>query len=260
MELSKVRLTVLTGAGLSAESGIPTYRGTEGIYTKIQNEMGMPIESLVSLSTLVKNPSLFWRYWSQITSMASTARPNKAHYLLKKLSEECGTYLEVTQNIDGLSLSSGVNSEHVIELHGHARSFSCMACGSKSGFYTEETSAEPFCKCSHGLSSVRPDVVLFQENIDSTDYSIALNSASLCNIMLVIGTELHFEYLLDILENAKRNGAFIICINPERPEFLEESVDRFDLYREMFGKNIVHIKDVASSGLQKAIQMITSIS
>ena len=120
-------LLFITGAGISAESGIPTYRGVGGLYDVEQTEEGYPIEEVLSSSMLTENPGLTWKYLLQIGKAVSGATHNRAHEIIAEIEGHFPRVLTLTQNVDGFHHSAG--SKNVIEAHGNMYSLSCTSCG-----------------------------------------------------------------------------------------------------------------------------------
>lgn len=257
MDLSRYNVVAITGAGLSVESGIPTYRGPDGIYTKIQKTLGKPIEDIIHPTTAKSNPELFWQYWWTIKEVIDASKPNKAHHLLKEISGKAKSFLEITQNIDGLSLKSGMNDDQIIEIHGSANLYHCIRCGLKSDLDGFPRAGVPNCpSCIPTKKSIfRPNVVMFTENIKSEHYKRAISRASQCDVMLIIGTELHFDYLIDMVMTARSNKAIIIWINPE-PFIGFKYYDYF--YNIYSNYDALEINKTASEGIQEVIDMASN--
>lgn len=257
MDLKRFNIVAITGAGLSAESGVPTYRGENGIYTKIQKEMGMPIEEIVHPHMAKHNPEVFWKYWWTIYQTIGSCKPNKSHELLKEISLGAKSFLEVTQNIDGYSLQCGIENNKVIELHGSAHHYYCIRCNMAADLPDDVRSGVPQCsRCIPTKKSIlRPKVVMFTENIKSEKFKRAISAATRCDVMLIIGTELHFQYLEQIVMSARRNGAIIININPET----FDDIKYLDYEYHISSKfDILNIQKTASQGLLEFIEMGTN--
>lgn len=256
MDMKDLDIVVISGAGLSAESGIPTYRGENGIYTKIQEELKQPIESIIHPHTIKNDPELFWRYWWNIKKQVSDCKPNKSHYLLKEISERSRSFLEITQNVDGFSKACGINDEKIIELHGAANEYFCIRCGQKADINSFNQSGVPKCiHCKeHKKSVIRPRVVMFSENIKSDHYKKAMYKASRCSLLIIVGTELHFPYLIDILMEARKNDATIVNINPTPFEDITY-YDQFYGVSSRYG--VENIQKTASAGLADLIDDIS---
>lgn len=249
MNFSRYNVVAITGAGLSEESGIPTYRGANGIYTTIEKELGEPIEKIISAHTAKHRPELFWRYWWSIYSKIHSCEPNSAHHLLRQISIESKSFVEITQNIDGYSVLAGIDESQIIELHGTANTYSCIRCGKLSQL-TNVQSGVPKCPtCIDTPKSIlRPRIVMFGECIKSKKYKSAISASARADVLLVIGTELHFSYLVDFLMAARRNNALIIFINPVSFDHIKE-LDQQYYIRSIY--DVVNIEEKASIGLKQ---------
>ena len=213
-----MRVMSITGAGISVGSGLPTYRGATGRYTEIEKEHQMPVEEIVSRTTLKKNPELLWRHWHTLLMALKSAVPSPAHLALKRISDVSSDYLELTQNVDGLSLRTGLDPARLVQLHGSTHSYSCFRCGEKHELaIIEDMILPPRCyRCRHpGQAPIRPDVVLFGENIKVADFDKAMAHARSTNLLIISGTTLQFPYLVDPITAALINGAIVLYVDPE---------------------------------------------
>ncbi|WP_342030333.1 SIR2 family NAD-dependent protein deacylase [Pseudomonas sp. CFBP 13719] len=213
-----MNILAITGAGLSVGSGLPTYRGAQGRYTAIEAEYGMPVEKIVSVDTLNNRPELLWKHWLNMHAQYAQATPSIGHFALKRLSEAANEYMEVTQNVDGLSLKTGIDPRNVIELHGSAQRYVCQKCGFHHQLgLTSDMIIPPRCyRCRDPENAfIRPDVVMFGENVDENDMNRAIDYAMKVDLVIVTGTTLAFLYLIAILAAAVEAGAKVIYIDPE---------------------------------------------
>ena len=188
------RIVFLGGAGVSTESGIPDFRSENGIFDAIR-EYGYPPETLLSRSFFDRNPEVFFKYYKSLL-MSSDAKPNKAHLALAKL-EQIGKLTAVaTQNIDGLHTAAG--SKNVYELHGSIKRNHCMRCHK---FYDDSFVAAcdgvPHCSCG-GI--VKPDVVLYEEGLDSDTLSGAITHITRADMLIVGGTSLQVYPAAGLIE------------------------------------------------------------
>ena len=183
------KIVFFGGAGVSTESGIPDFRSENGIY-KTRSEYGVSPEEIISLSFFNRKPEIFYDYYKKNLIYLS-AEPNKAHLALAKLEEQGKLTAVVTQNIDGLHQKAG--SKNVIELHGSVRRNYCMGC---NAFYDVEYIMDPancgdsipLCKKCGGM--IKPDVVLYQEPLDSGVIARAVNAIQSAGTLIVGGTSL----------------------------------------------------------------------
>lgn len=178
-------MMVLTGAGISTESGIPDFRSPEtGLWTKID-----PMKAL-SVTALRSDPAAFYRYLlNNLFEPAISAKPNPAHYALARLEEKGWVHGVITQNIDSLHYRAG--SKTVYEIHGHMRTGHCQYCGRKEDFAAVMERAKrgelpPRCRCG---GVIRPDVVLFEDPMPGT-FQDALAAISFHRFLLVVGSSL----------------------------------------------------------------------
>ncbi len=201
--LSAKRIVALTGAGISAESGIPTFRGTGGLWE------GYPVEKVATIEGFERDPSLVWRFYDERRRNIAKARPNRAHEVLA-LFENLYDFWVITQNIDGLHSRAG--SKNVVELHGNIWRVKCTECGIR--YYNYDVPLReipPRCKRCGGL--LRPDVVWFGEPVYDVDKAYEL--AESCDVMLVIGTSAQVYPAAYLPRLAWSKGAKIIEINPQ---------------------------------------------
>ncbi|HPU58431.1 MAG TPA: NAD-dependent protein deacylase [Candidatus Avimonas sp.] len=178
------RICFFGGAGVSTESGIPDFRSSKGIYS--QDYGGLPPEEILSHSFFIKKPELFYRFYRE-KMIFTQAKPNGAHYALAYLEEKGVLNAVVTQNIDGLHQAAG--SKNVIELHGSVYRNFCMGCGEYYSLeYVMSSEGVPRCEKCGGL--VRPDVVLYEESLDSEVIERAVNSIQSADTLIIGGTSL----------------------------------------------------------------------
>lgn len=206
----------ITGAGVSADSGLPTYRGIGGLYNDQQTEEGMPIETALSAETLRKHPSITWKYLARIEASCRAAAPNPAHRAIAALQEQTRVTV-LTQNIDGFHTRAG--SRGVIEIHGNLFDLFCPHCGYQITVpdYAELGALPPVCPdCTHFL---RPGVVLFNEMLPEKALSSLQNVIeSGYEMVFSIGTTSVFPYISQPFVLGKMRGAMAIEINPSTTE------------------------------------------
>jgi NAD-dependent deacetylase len=198
----------LTGAGISVESGIPDFRSKDGLWSKYD-----PME-YAYIDSFRINPGKVWKMLVEMETFFAKASPNNAHLALGDLEKMGIIKMVVTQNIDSLHQRGG--SANVIEFHGHFRSLHCDNCFK---IYMREAivfdTLPPLCSCGGPL---RPDIVFFGEGIPQDAYSFAVEAAGKCDLMLVIGTSASVAPASQLPRIAKRAGAQLVEINPERSE------------------------------------------
>ncbi len=173
------RVAVLTGAGVSAESGIPTFRASDGLW---ENH---PIEDVATPEGFARDPALVWRFYNARRANLAKVKPNPGHYALAKLEERFGDHFTlITQNVDGLHQRAG--SIRVLELHGSLYRTRCTGCRRIEDRDLEVLPDLPECpKCG---AMLRPDIVWFHEMLPEQAWREAGQAAALCDVMLVVGT------------------------------------------------------------------------
>ncbi len=195
-----------TGAGISAESNVPTFRGDEGLWTKFKPE------ELANFNAFMKNPELVWEWYSARKKIIHEAQPNPGHLALAELEELVDEVIIVTQNIDNLHRRAG--SSRVHELHGNIERNYCIKCGET---YTDDAilsgTLPPKCRKCDGL--VRPDVVWFGEYLPQDEFTAGEEAAERSDVFFSLGTSAIVYPAASIPQIAKRAGAFLIEINPE---------------------------------------------
>jgi NAD-dependent deacetylase len=215
------RVLFVTGAGISADSGLPTYRGVGGLYSLGVTEEGMAIETALSGPMLEIDPALTWKYLWQIGSACAGAKPNDAHKFIAKLEKEKESVYVLTQNVDGLHRAAG--SQKLIEAHGHAFDLFCTECGAKHkageliNGYARRVELPPRCPKCNGV--VRPDVVLFEEFIpERVAASLRVMDTIDFQLVFVIGTSALFPYISRPIRRAAARRVPIIEVNPDETD------------------------------------------
>lgn len=204
----------LTGAGISAESGVPTFRGGGGSAVW----KGMPFEVISSSEMAASNLAEVWDWFDYRRGVLKSCSPNPAHYALARIEKESGDFLLVTQNVDGLHKRAG--SENVIEIHGNINRARCIACNRKIEIPFDVIPHDPsFCDVCG--SDLRPDIVLFGETLDEGAFEMASKAAEHCDLFLVVGTSALVYPAASLPQIARRHGAYIVEINPEKTPLTE---------------------------------------
>jgi len=215
---SSKHLTAFTGAGISVESGIPSYRGEGGLWTKYDTKS-------LEIIYFYSHPKDAWEVIRKIFyEYFGKAKPNDAHNALAKLEKEGILKAVITQNIDNLHYEAGNNS--VFEFHGNSKVLICTKCSEK--YKAEEVDLEklpPACNSCKGL--LKPDFIFFGEGIPQAAYKNSFAEAEKADLFLLIGTTGLVQPAAYIPVKAKQNGAKIIEINPERTAFTEQITDVF---------------------------------
>lgn len=209
-------LLVITGAGISAESGLPTYRGIGGLYEDALTDDQMPIEVALSGAVLRSRPELTWKYIQQIEAACRGARHNAAHDHVSTLQAQVRDSWVLTQNIDGFHHSAG--NRNVIAMHGDVHTLDCMACD-WSRDVVDYAELPPLPRCPVCGEIVRPRVVLFGEMLpDDAIVAYDTMSAAQPDVVISIGTTSVFPYIAAPVISARRRGALTVEINPGQSE------------------------------------------
>jgi len=207
----------LTGAGVSAESGIPTFRGTGGLWSQYD-----PVK-VASLDNFLRDPSAYWTVAKERGPAVLAARPNAGHHALAGLEKAGHLVAVVTQNTDGLHQDAG--SRHVIELHGSGRTVQCLDCGQREKRAEVQARLEsempPRCRMCGGVF-LKPTVVLFGEAMPISAVEEAFTLARASDVMLVVGSSLVVYPAAHVPLAAVEAGATLIVINAE-----PTPIDRF---------------------------------
>ena len=199
------RVAVLTGAGVSAESGVPTFRGPGGLW-----ENHRP-EDLATPQAFARDPGLVWRWYHWRRGLIAECAPNPAHRALAGLEQRAGEFTLITQNVDGLHRLAG--SQNILELHGNLWWVRCTACGALYQERGLDLPAPPSCRECGGM--LRPHVVWFGESLDPGILDAAWRAAAGAEVMLVVGTSAVVQPAAGLASVAKQAGAFVIEINLE---------------------------------------------
>lgn len=209
------RLVFLTGAGVSAESGIPTFRDAQtGLWAKYDPE------ELATPQAFVRNPKLVWEWYAWRRQLISQAVPNAGHRALAAIETKVGSFLLITQNIDGMHQDAG--SKRLLELHGNIFRTKCSKENIVVSPDSNDTSIPPCCpNCGAFL---RPDVVWFGEALPKQALEKSILAAQEVDVFISVGTSGMVQPAASLPLIAKENGAFVIEVNPE-PTPLSKYVD-----------------------------------
>ena len=200
---------VLTGAGVSAESGVPTFRG--GGNTAVWK--GMPFDVISSAGMLQRDLPAVWEWFNYRRNLLASLKPNAAHQTIAGWQDRFSDLSVVTQNIDGLHQAAG--SKDVIELHGNIWRARCFDCDARDAL-SELKIDDQVPSCFECGGSLRPDVVLFGEMLPTGAFERAADAAQRCEICFVVGTSAVVYPAASIPEIARANGAYLVEVNPER--------------------------------------------
>ncbi|HUW62547.1 MAG TPA: NAD-dependent deacylase [Candidatus Bathyarchaeia archaeon] len=207
----------VTGAGISAESGIPTFRGAGGIWEKY------PPSEYATIEAYNENPEKVWKFWLELAKQFKDSKPNPSHYALAELERMGILKAVVTQNVDNLHQDAG--SKNVIEYHGNAKWLVCPRCRHRDPLdLSQHGDTPPYCFCG---TLMKPDVVMFGEQIPSHALVEAARLAESCDVLLVVGTSAQVYPSAGLPVFAKQNGAYIIEANTETTDFTRTITDAF---------------------------------
>lgn len=200
------KITVLTGAGVSAESGIPTFRDAQtGLWARFRPQ------ELASPQAFTRNPAIVWDWYAYRRGLVAQAQPNPGHFALVKMERHVEKFTLITQNIDNLHQAAG--SQNVIELHGNIAKVRCAECGTFATEWDDTTQKPPRCSECGGL--LRPHVVWFGETLPQAELQAAVRATETCDAFFSIGTSGVVEPAASLPFVALKKKALVIEINLE---------------------------------------------
>jgi NAD-dependent deacetylase len=210
------RVAVLTGAGVSAESGVPTFRDADGLWE------GHAIEEVATPEAFARRPELVWRFYNQRRANLVTVRPNPGHAALVGLEQRYadGDFVLITQNVDGLHRRAG--SRRVLEVHGNLAFTRCTGCRKLADRGTEPLPELPHCDDCGAL--LRPEIVWFGEALPEDVWDAAMVATYDCDVFLAVGTSAVVHPAAGLIGLAKRRGARVVEVNP-KPTAASGAVD-----------------------------------
>ena len=206
IEKSK-KIVAFTGAGFSAESGISTFRGAGGLWSKYDPS------KYANINYFIRDPTYYWSFIrDERYPSLKKAKPNDAHYALVKLEKKRKLYRVITQNIDGLHQIAG--QSNVIELHGNSRKIFCMSCKKiysiDEVYFKIKKEIPPLCSCGGIL---KPNTVLFGESLPQHALESATLASKICDLFLVLGSSLVVYPAAQLPQIAKNNSSKLVIIN-----------------------------------------------
>jgi NAD-dependent deacetylase len=229
-------VAVLTGAGISAESGVPTFRGEEGLWKKFRPE------ELANFDAFIRNPKLVWEWYNYRKKIISDVEPNPGHYALAKMEEMYENFYLITQNVDNLHRRAG--SKRIYELHGNIMRNRCVDCNEQiEEISFQDTDELPRCECG-GL--IRPDVVWYGEALPQQILMNSFMAAGDSEVFFSIGTSAVVQPAASLFIEAKNAGAYIVEINTE-PTVISSFVNESILGKS--GEILPQLMDKISTGL-----------
>ena len=196
---------VLTGSGISSESGLPTFRGTGGLWRTHR------VEELASPAGFEANPLLVWTWYNERNAAHRRAQPSAGHYALAALESRYADFTLATQNVDSLHLRAG--SRNLLELHGSLRIARCTRCDRRVSL---DASGLPLSEIDHDCGGrMRPDIVWFGEPLPPSAWNPAAQAAARADVMLVVGTSALVYPAAALATRFARDDTFVAEINPE---------------------------------------------
>ncbi len=210
-------VTAFTGAGVSAESGVPTFRGTEGIWARFKPE------ELASMDAFMRNPDLVWEWYAHRKRIIAEVQPNPGHVALAQMERLFAGFAVITQNIDNLHRRAGSVTVH--ELHGNIERNYCIGCGRRYA-NAEVLAQKGVPRCTECGKAVRPDVVWFGEQLPLEAWERSVRAAQSADVFLSIGTSGIVYPAASLPQISRRSGAYLVEINPE-PTPLTDLADEF---------------------------------
>ena len=200
------RLVALTGAGVSQESGLRTFRDAQvGLWAQYKPE------ELASPEAFARNPKLIWDWYSWRREAVKSARPNRGHEALVTIEKRISTFTLITQNVDGLHRMAG--SANVLELHGNIQRVRCSVCNRIAETWGDDTETVPPCEYCGEL--LRPDVVWFGESLPLDQLEAAIEATRSCEVFFSIGTSGVVQPAASLAHAAQSQGAVVVEINTE---------------------------------------------
>jgi NAD-dependent deacetylase len=211
-------VAVLTGAGISTDSGIPDFRGPNGVWTK-----NPAAEKAATLQNYLADPEVRKQAWrNRLESPAWTAQPNAGHRALVALERQGKLHTLITQNIDGLHQAAGNDPDLVVEVHGTMREVGCMNCGERAPMEraldrVRAGEDDPECRTCGGI--LKSATISFGQSLVADDLGRAERAARECDLLLAVGSTLAVYPICDVVPIARRLGASVIIVNAEPTQF-----------------------------------------
>ncbi|MFM8551948.1 MAG: SIR2 family NAD-dependent protein deacylase [Nitrospiraceae bacterium] len=196
-------IAVLTGAGISADSGVPTFRGADGLWRNFR------AEDLATPEAFARDPRLVWEWYDWRRTVLATKQPNAAHRAFAELERRHSRFLLITQNVDGLHRDAG--SSKLLEIHGNIWNVRCTACAQVEENRDVPIAIPPHCRACAGL--LRPHIVWFGEALDENALDRSMEAVASCEVLLIVGTSGVVNPAASFAGIAKAAGAFVAEIN-----------------------------------------------
>jgi NAD-dependent deacetylase len=216
-------VVALTGAGISTDSGIPDFRGPQGVWTR-----NPEAEKMATLQHYMADPEIRKRAWrSRLDSPHLAAQPNAGHRALVALERRGKLDTLITQNVDGLHIKAGASPQRVIEIHGHTREVVCMECGERAAMEralarVRAGEEDPPCRTCGGV--LKAATISFGQSLVADDLMRAQSAARHCDLMLAVGSTLSVFPIAGVVPVAKEAGARVVIVNAE-PTAMDDLAD-----------------------------------
>jgi len=204
--IPSTRVVVFTGAGISAESGVPTFRGQSGLWKEFR------VEDLATPRAFAANPQRVWEWYSWRRELISRLEPNPGHLAVTRFEKFFPDFSLITQNVDGLHDRAG--SQRILKLHGDIWEDRCVSCGiSRRDSRPVPASLPPVCECGGML---RPGVVWFGEMLPIDAFEQAIRATQTCDLFFSVGTSAEVFPAAQLPGMAREHGAYVVEVNIER--------------------------------------------
>jgi NAD-dependent deacetylase len=211
------RVVVLTGAGISTESGIPDFRGPKGLWTKNPGA-----EKMATLDHYVSDPEVRKRAWrNRLESGAWKAEPNAGHRAIADLEKRGKLHTLITQNVDGLHQKAGSDPERIVEIHGTLHEVACLSCGERAPMEralmrVRAGEEDPSCRTCGGI--LKSATISFGQSLVAEDLMRSERAALECDLLVAVGSTLSVWPIAGVVPIAKQNGAVIVIVNADPTE------------------------------------------
>jgi len=235
------RVLVLTGAGVSAESGIPTFRGKDGYWRNLNPA------KLATPEAFAKDPGLVWEWYRERRQRIRAAQPNPAHKAIAKLSQQAHEFLLITQNVDDLHTRAGSPKEKIVQIHGDIFVTRCSRCDFSRHDHDHEREHIGPPRCRRCGALMRPGVVWFGEQLPWEEFGRVENylEDGRCDFVIVAGTTATFGYIINWVLRASASNGQLIEVNPEVTQLSQFATK---LYREPATKVLLRLVNEMLAG------------
>jgi NAD-dependent protein deacetylase/lipoamidase len=218
-----MRVLVITGAGVSAESGIPTFRGKDGYWRNLDPT------KLATPEAFARDPNLVWGWYRERRQRIRKAQPNPAHRAIANLALQADEFLLLTQNVDDLHLRTGLPAEKMVQIHGDIFMTRCSHCEFGRYEHEHEDDGGDLPRCPECSALMRPGVVWFGEQLDLAKIDTVENfvTSGDCDLIIVAGTTALFGYIINWALRARGQAGRLIEVNPEETSLSQFATQSF---------------------------------